>query len=129
MRQFGQRKLYVASKTGVEINEETGYEKSVHSEPKEFYFSYMPASAQIDYQIYGTIIENIYVAYIDRKVYEGVFKVGDKAYLTNGENTEKDIDKNVLLDMQDKYCSNANYRIRSVLPQNMRIKLIFEKIS
>lgn len=129
IKRFGQNKLFIASKTGIETDENTGYEKSVHSVPKEYYFSYMPASSQIDYQIYGTIIENIYVAYIDRKVYEGVFKVGDKAYLINGECSQGDIVANAKNDMQDKYCSNANYRIRSVLPQNMRIKLTFEKIA
>ena len=28
----------------------------------------------------------------------------------------------------DTYCRNANYRVRTVQPQNARVKIVFEKI-
>nr|DAR54946.1 MAG TPA: hypothetical protein [Caudoviricetes sp.] len=129
VKKFGERDLFVASKIDSEIDERTGYERTIHSKPQHYAFSYMPASSQTDYQLYGTIGEDIYVSYVERKVYEGVFHIGDRAYLQNGERTLKQINSMVKTDNFDKYCTNANYRIKSVLPQNLRIKIIFEKIA
>ena len=84
----------------------------------------MPTSSQVDYQIYGTNINNMFTMYVDMSML-GVFKSGDSAYLIDGET--QDIDYLVAKDSDNKYKSNSNYRIKSVQPQNIKIKILFEK--
>lgn len=93
---------------------------------KEYGFIYQPVSGQVDYQLYGTEINNMLVAYVDKRAYLGKIKTNDIAYMIDGE--VQDIDRRVLEDEDDKYCPNANYRVKQVQPQNYRMKIIFEKI-
>ena len=123
---FGDKKLYVVSKIDVEIdkhgNEIPYYDiKNI----KEYHFSYMPVSGQVDYQIYGTLINNMYSSYLPMAML-GKIKIGDVAYLVDGE--VQDIDALVKKDKENKYCPNANYRVKLVQPQNIKVKILFEKI-
>lgn len=120
---FGDKKLYVCKKIGVE-NDEYGNEIPYFENAKEYHYSYMPTSSQVDYQIYGTNINNMFTMYVDMSML-GVFKSGDSAYLIDGET--QDIDYLVAKDSDNKYKSNSNYRIKSVQPQNIKIKILFEK--
>lgn len=121
---FGDKKLYIAKKIGTQTND-YGNETAYFDKIKEYHFSYMPTSGQVDYQIYGALINNMYTSYLPLN-YLGVIKSGDMAYLIDGET--QNIDELVALDYNDIYCQNANYRVKIVLPQNLRVKVIFEKI-
>lgn len=121
---FGDKKLYLAKRIATETDD-YGNEITYYDKIKRYYFNYMPTAGQVDYQIYGSLINNMYTSYLPVS-YLGVIKSGDIAYLKDGET--QNIDELVALDENDKYCQHANYRVRIVLPQNMRIKVIFEKI-
>lgn len=120
---FGSKELYIAKKIGIEIddygNQIPYFDKAIRYE-----FSYMPISSQIDYQIYGADINNMFSSIIDIS-YLGKIKIGDIAYLIDSE--IQDIKSLVNLDKLSKYKQNANYRVKSVQPQNMKLKIIFEK--
>ena len=116
-----QKELYIANRIKVEKNS-YGIDMETFDTPKCYKFFYMPTSNNTDYQLYGVNIGEIYVCYIDYNRYLGKFKVGDRAYLIDNELTDLSIAGN------DVNCENANYRIESVLPQNLKIKLTFVKI-
>lgn len=120
---FGDKRLYIAKKTHTTRND---YGEEIHhfAIPREYNFSYMPTSGQVDYQIYGALINNMFTAYLPMS-FLGKINSGDMAYLIDGEN--QNIDELVEKDYDDEYCSNANYRVKIVQPQNMRVKIIFEK--
>lgn len=124
---FGNKLLFVASKIGVE-KDDYGNEIPYFELPqKEYHFSYMPTSSQLDYQLYGELIKNMFTSYLPMS-YLGKIKSGDVAYMIDGEAQdivelkEKDEYNN------DIYCANANYKVKVVQPQNARVKIIFEKI-
>lgn len=123
---FGDKKLYIAKKLNVEIDKH-GNEIPYYDidKIKEYHFSYMPTSGQVDYQIYGALINNMFSSYLPM-TFLGVINSGDIAYLIDGET--QNIDDLVRMDKGNKYCKNANYRVKLVQPQNMRLKVLFEKI-
>ena len=123
---FGDKKLYIVKKLGVETDKH-GNEIPFYDidKIKEYHFSYMPTSGQVDYQIYGALINNMYSSYLPM-TFLGKINSGDIAYLIDGEN--QNIDELVRMDKGNKYCKNANYRVKLVQPQNMRLKVLFEKI-
>lgn len=116
--------LYISKKLGVE-EDEYGNEIPYFDKPKAYRFSYMPVSAQVDYQIYGALINQMYSSYLPLNML-GLFKSGDVAYMVNEE--VQDVEELVLKDLDDKYCKNANYRVKIVQKQNFRIKVLFEQI-
>lgn len=124
---FGNKLLFVASKIGVE-KDDYGNEIPYFELPqKEYHFSYMPASGQLDYQLYGESIKNMFTSYLPM-YYLGKIKSGDVAYMIDGETQNirdlKEIDEY----SNDIYCSNANYKVKTAQPQNARVKIVFEKI-
>lgn len=124
---FGDKLLFIASKIGTE-KDDYGNEIPYFKLPiQQYNFSYMPTSGQIDYQIYGANITNMFTSYLPMS-FLGKIKSGDVAYMIDGE-----IQNIIELKEQDEYsnnqyCSNANYRVRTVQPQNARVKIVFEKI-
>ena len=124
---FGDKKLYIASKLGVKTDKH-GNEIAYYdiNKIKEYHFSYMPTSGQVDYQIYGALINNMYSSYLPLQ-FLGKIRSGDIAYLIDGET--QNIDDLVEQDKGNEYCPNANYRVKLVQPQNMRVKVLFEKIN
>lgn len=121
---FGAKKLFIAKKIGIEYDE-YGNEIPYFDKPVRYEFSYMPTSSQVDYQIYGALINNMFTSYLPMN-YLGVINSGDMAYLIDGET--QNIEELAEKDKDDMYCKNANYRVKIALPQNLRIKIIFEKI-
>ena len=109
----------------ISITDDYGNEKSRFESPKYYEFSYMPTSGQVDYQIYGALIDNMFTSILPMSIL-GKIKSGDVAYLIDGE--EQDIDNLTLKDTNNEYCPNANYRVKIVQPQNVKVKVIFEKI-
>ena len=122
---FGDKRLFIAKRIKVE-NDEFGNEVSYYETPKEYRFSYMPTSGQVDYQIYGELISNMFTSILPMS-FLGKIKTGDKAYLIDGE--IQDIDNLVYNDLNDEFCTHANYIVKLVQPQNIRLKVIFEKIT
>ena len=124
---FGDKKLYIVKKLGVETDKH-GNEIPYYDidKIKEYHFSYMPVSGQVDYQIYGALINNMYSSYLPM-AFLGKINSGDIAYLIDGE--IQNIEELVRMDKSNKYCPNANYRVKLVQPQNIRLKVLFEKIN
>lgn len=120
-----EKKLYIATQNQIEEND-YGYEIQTYNLPKEYRFNYQPSSGLTNYLQYGKDINKVYVAYINRSIYDGVFHEGDVAYLSDGKYLESELDE--LVENEDKYCQKANYRITSVLPQNLRIRIDFTRI-
>ena len=122
---FGNKKLYIAQKLGIETDDYGNQTPYFRTPIKEYQFSYMPTSGQVDYQIYGANINNMFTSYVPM-CYLGQIRSGDVAYMIDGET--QNIDELARIDKNDKYCKNANYRVKLVQPQNVRVKIIFEKI-
>lgn len=125
-----EKKLYLVPYLGVERKSTRAVERPYYDidDIKEYYMNYQPASGQVDYQIYGTLISNYLVAYLETNRYLGKIKTNDVCYMIDGE--IQDIDRRIEEDKNnnDKYCSNANYRVKTVQLQNFRIKVTFEKM-
>ena len=64
--------------------------------------------------------------FIDKALYQGKIKVGDRAYLSNGEITESDLEQ--LIQNEKDFGDNANYKIELVLPQNFKMQIDLIKI-
>ena len=122
---FGDKRLFIAKRIKVE-RDEYGNEISYYETPKEYNFSYMHTSGQVDYQIYGELIKNMFTSILPMS-FLGIIKTGDKAYLIDGE--IQDIDNLVYNDLNNEFCTHANYIVKLVQPQNIRLKVIFEKIT
>ena len=120
-----EKKLYIATKKDV-VENEYGYEVEIYNEPQEYAFNYQPSSGLTNYLLYGKDTNKVYVAYISRSLYDGVFHEGDVAYLSDGQYLESELDE--LVEKEDEYCNKANYRITSVLPQNLKIRVDFTRI-
>ena len=120
-----EKKLYIATQNGVEEND-YGYEIQTYNIPELYRFNYQPSSGLTSYLQYGKDVNKVYVAYISRSLYDGVFHEGDVAYLSDGKYLECELDE--LVENENKYCEKANYRITSVLPQNLKIRIDFTKI-
>lgn len=116
-----QKPLYIAKRLKTTLND-YGMEVQEFDKPKLYNFLYMPTSGMLDYQIYGEKISGMYTAYVDYDTYLGHFHEGDRAYLIDSDLQDLSVAKT------DKNCENANYVIKSVLLQNLKIKLTFEKI-
>ena len=120
---FGDKLLYIAKRIKINTNE-YGIQISEYAEPIKYTFSYMPSSGQTDYQLYGEAIRDMFISYLPM-CFLGKINVGDKAYLIDGET--QNITELVKMDKLDLQRSNANYHIKVVQPQNMRLKVIFER--
>jgi hypothetical protein len=75
---------------------------------------------------YGENIGNVFRAFVKRNVYQGVFKAGDKVYLSDNDILEEDLEN--LVSEDNELCKKANYKIEVVLPQNLLLKIDFLKI-
>ena len=113
--------LYIAKRLNVTMND-YGMEVEEFAKPKPYNFLYMPTSGMLDYQIYGEKISGMYTAYVDYDKYLGCFLEGDRAYMIDSDLQDLRVAET------DINCENANYVIKSVQLQNLKIKLTFEKI-
>ena len=96
------------------------------SKAKLYNFNYQPVSGYLGLQQYGEEIGNVYRMFIDKALYQGKIKVGDRAYLSNGEITESDLEQ--LIQNEKDFGDNANYKIELVLPQNFKMQIDLIKI-
>lgn len=117
---INRREIYISSRR-VKTND-YGIDMESFSKPQRYDFFYMPSKSDIDYQLYGRDIGEIFIAFVDYNRFLGKFKVEDRVYLIDNETTDLSFAEN------DINGENANYKIVSILPQNLKIKLTFAKI-
>lgn len=100
--------------------DEYGNEIQAYLEPKKYLLNYQPVTSDADeatLKHYGITLEGTVKALMDIK-YDGELSKYDLAYLygTTPENEEYD-------------GQNANYRVITAIPQNMKILLYFERLT
>lgn len=109
-----QKDIWISTRKKIEDND--GEDLAFYNEPKHYKINYQPMSSYKD----------MYTAYVNRAQYQNKFKAGDRAYLIDGDKSYEEV--KLLTETDNEYCLKANYKIVSVLPQNVMIKLDFEKI-
>lgn len=110
-----QETIYIRKYLG-EYDDESGNPYKKYGEVIALESSLNSVSGSYEAIVYGDRTKRMVQTYIDYDTYIGVFNEGDLVYLYGAD------DKN------EKYIgSNANYQINSVLPQNMKIKIIMEQ--
>jgi len=107
---------YIGSKLDSTFDD-NGNEIKVYDKPKRYSFNIQPVNMSSDIQAFGENASKMKVAVItNRKKYEGKFKEFDCAYL-DGATPEN----------ETVHGQKANYRIYSVQPQNVVIRVFFMK--
>ena len=101
------------------IEDDYGNEVNFYNKPEFYSFNVQPASGNTDIALYGEKVSKMYKTIISLEKYNGKFKEGDVAYLEG----IKPIDE-----IEGTYGRKANYKIKSVRPQNTAILIYFEKI-
>ena len=119
-----QKEIWIAKRTKVESGY-YGVDIAEFEKPKKYYFNYQPVSSSTTFQKEGTDINADYQMFIDKNIYQGQFHVGDVAYLSDGETLESEL-KN-MAENDNIYCENSNYIITRVDPQNIKIRISFER--
>ena len=113
-------KCYIGSKLDSTFDD-SGNEIKNYDEPQKYIFNIQPVNSvtsnSAEIQSFGENANKMKVAVISRKKYENKFKEFDCAYL-DGATPENEL----------KHGQNANYRIYSVQPQNVVIRVFFIKI-
>ena len=96
-----------------------GNEINFYQKPIHYNFNIQPANGTTDIALYGEKISKMYKTVISLKEYKNRFKEGDVAYLEGLKPSDE---------IEGTYGKNANYKIKSVRPQNTVILIYFEKI-
>lgn len=116
-----QKECYIANKIATKVNK-YGTDIITYSKPKRYFINYTGVSGYVDIQLYGNQIGNVIRAYVDISLL-GKIKVGDVAYLIDGDC----LDIKELAQNDNQFCKNANYRVNSILVQNLKMKVDFKK--
>ncbi len=101
------------------IEDEYGNDVNFYNIPKRYEFNIQPASGSSDIALYGEKVSKMYKTVISLAEYLNKFKEGDVAYLEGKKPSNE---------TKGTYGSGANYKIKSVRPQNTIILIYFEKI-
>lgn len=96
-----------------------GNEINFYQKPIHYNFNIQPANGTTDIALYGEKISKMYKTVISLKEYNNRFKEGDVAYLEGLKPSDE---------IEGTYGKSANYKIKSVRPQNTVILIYFEKI-
>lgn len=88
----------------------------VYDKPIKYIFNVQPVSADSEIKEFGELANSMRVAVIPKTKYNGKFNEFDAVYIDNSP--ENEINNG----------DNADYRIYSVRPQNMCIRVYFLKI-
>lgn len=113
---------YIANRKSI-TKDDYGHDIETFQTPEYFNFLLMPSGTNsVDAQRYGEQVDTMYTAYI-QKSFIGKFHRGDRAYLIDEDLQDLSI---ALQDNED--CENANYKLIACQPQNIVIKLLFQKI-
>lgn len=110
-------KCYIGSKLESTFDD-NGNEIKNYAKPEKIFLNVQPVTLSSDIQAFGENASKMKVAVItNRKKYDGKFKEFDCAYLDGASPEGETING-----------QNANYRIYSVQPQNVVIRIFFIKI-
>lgn len=110
-------KCYIGSKLDSTFND-YGDEIKQYAKPEKYYFNIQPVTLSSDIQAFGENANKMKVAVItNRAKYDNKFKEFDCAYLDGATPEGEQVNG-----------QNANYRIYSVQPQNVAIRVFFIKI-
>lgn len=118
------KEIWIAKRIKTEKNVE-GIDIEYFDTPVKYVINYQPLSAEQSLQEYGEHVSDVYRATIPRSIYEGVFHSGDRAYLSD-ENFKQD-ELEQLATNDDEHCTKSNYVINTVLVQNLLIRIDFLK--
>lgn len=121
-----EKEIWIANRKSLTTNK-NGIEIEKFDTPKKYYMNYQPVSGNTKLNEYGDDITNYYRIFVDRKVFQGKIKVGDRAYLSDANLLEEDLEKVATSD--NEKCKNANYRVEVVLPQNLKMRIDLIKIN
>ena len=117
--------LYIAKRNRIETNV-YGEDIEYFDQPKAYRFNYQPIDGELNVKESGERKSARYQAFVDRRYFQGVIKSGDKAYLSDEDVLEKELED--LVSSDNEYCEKANYRIIKVLTQNFKMRIVFEKL-
>ena len=118
-----EKEIWIAKREKVETNE-FGVDVEYFSEPKKYRFNYQPVSGNTNLLEYGEKINDVFRAFINRE-YLSKIKVGDRVYLEDGEVLQSELED--MVENDNEFCQNANYVVKVVLPQNLKIRVDFIK--
>lgn len=113
------RKRLTSDETGI-VTDEYGNEIQNYDEPVKYRFNYQPVTTDADEAVlkpYGVTLEGTVKALVDIK-YEGQLNRYDLVYLY-GASPENETFSG----------ENANYRVITSVPQNMKILVYFERLT
>lgn len=119
-----EKEIWIAKRISIETDE-YGNDIERFDKPKRYFFNYQPISGNVRLVEYGEERNDVYRTFVDKAYYLGKIKTGDRVYLEDGETLACDLAKLVRND--DEFCKNANYVVKSALPQNLKLKLDFIK--
>ena len=119
-----EKEIWIAKRISIE-QDEYGNDIERFDKPKKYMFNYQPISGSLKLQDYGENNDDMFRAYVDKAYYLGKIKRGDRVYLEDDETLVSDLVKLVRND--NEFCQNANYVVKSALPQNLKLKLDFVK--
>ena len=108
-------KIYIAKYLET-IEDDDLNQFKVYDKPIKYIFNVQPASADSEIKEFGELANSMRVAVIPKTKYNGKFNEFDAVYIDNSP--ENEINNG----------DNADYRIYSVRPQNMCIRVYFLKI-
>lgn len=114
---FLNKEIYIACRKSELEYDEYGNEKVTYENPVKYEFNVQPLSGSSDVQAYGEKVNTMQRAIISKDLYQGKFKENDLAYL-DGQNP----------DSEEYNGTNANYRISSVVNQNLVTVILFERL-
>lgn len=118
-----EKELWIARRKKIETNE-FGVDVEYFEKPKKYRFNYQPVSGNTNLLEYGERINDVFRTFIDKN-YLGKIRVGDRVYLEDGETLQIDLEN--LVENDNEFCEKANYSVKVVLPQNLKIRIDFIK--
>ena len=122
---FGwEKEIWIAHRIKVE-KDDYGNEIEYFDKPKRYFINYQPVSGYTSFLQYGANSVDVYRAFVDRQSFSGVIKKYDRAYLSDGDISEEELQE--LAQSDNEFCEKANYRVEIVLPQNVKTKIDFKK--
>lgn len=123
-----EKTLYIAKRNGKQTDD-FGTEVPVYEEPIKYRFNYQPSTSNTDYLAYGTLFNTMFVTYVPSK-YIGKLQAGDAVYLIDNQTPNQSaLEELLALDSGNDFCDHANYRIKTAVPQNMLLRITFEKVA
>ena len=119
-----EKEIWIAKRNKIETNE-FGVDIEYFDKPIKYRFNYQPISGNTNLLEYGDKMNDVYRAFVDKNMYLGKIKVGDRVYLEDGEILASELQN--LAKTDNQFCEKANYVVRVALPQNLKMRLDFIK--